>query len=309
MDKRKVKDILISLILGYILYSVSLLSFFIAFPIMMLNRRYSYKEVGIAAFLLLLLITGTSVFQVRNAEMSKLLICNLLLGLFIPFSLLSSAIIWVKTRGEAVLKRYVKALLPACVSYIGFVVWFSLDATLLSQVTKSFSEVVSLMWGDFFAQLGIASDVFVDILLYAVQVVVLPLIAVIIGAVSFLQTASLRSADPEFNEQVATFSVSEKTIWPLLISWSLLVLSHFVTYPLALSLIVVNAVCITTLVYTFVGYCIAFHYYRKNRPYAKAINLFFICVALIMLLPGMNIALVFILSFLGIMETLFTIRK
>ncbi len=309
MDKRSSKDIVISVVAGYILNSISLLSFLVAFPILMLNRKYKSREVYISAFALFSLIAITSLFRMRGAGISNFTVCNFLLGLFIPFSLITSACIWVKTKGEGVLSRYVRALLPACVSFIGLVIWLSVDKTLLSQVIDSYNAVFTSMWGDLITELGIDQELFAKALVLAFQSVVLPLTAAIVGVTTFVATASIRATDPEFDEEVANFAVGEKTIWPLLISWTLVVLSRFITYPAALSVIIVNVAVLTTFVYIFVGYCIIFYHHKKKKMDAKAINLFFLIVGLIMLLPGMNIALVFILSILGILETWFTLRK
>lgn len=309
MDKRTYKDILVSVVAGYILNSISLLSFLVAFPILMLSRRYKCKEALISASLLFLLIVATSLFQVGGIELNSFQLCTFLLGLFIPFSLLAGAVIWVKTKGEGVLVRYAKALLPACVSFIGFVIWFSVDKTMLSQVVDSYNSIISSIWGDLLLELGIDAELFSKVVALVFHSVVLPLTASIIGVTSFVSSASIRVADPEFDCEVANFAVGEKAIWPFLVSWTMVLLSRFITYPTALSVIVVNVAMISTLIYIFVGYCILFYYHKKNKENAKAINLFFLIVGLIMLLPGMNIALVFILSILGILETWFTLRK
>ena len=127
MGKHEVKDIIISVVLGYVLYSLTALSFLISFPLLMLSRRYGYKEVLLSATVLFGLIIGTNLWQVRGVEFTQLLFCNQVIGLFIPFSLLSASVLWVKEEGQSVIKRWFITILPSLVCFVAIVIWLSLN--------------------------------------------------------------------------------------------------------------------------------------------------------------------------------------
>ena len=129
MGKHEVKDIIISVVLGYVLYSLTALSFLISFPLLMLSRRYGYKEVLLSATVLFGLIIGTNLWQVRGVEFTQLLFCNQVIGLFIPFSLLSASVLWVKEEGQSVIKRWFITILPSLVCFVAIVIWLSLNPT------------------------------------------------------------------------------------------------------------------------------------------------------------------------------------
>jgi hypothetical protein len=309
MGKQGVKDIFISVVLGYILYSLTALSFFIAFPILMLSRRYGCKEVGIASAMLGLLITLTTVWHARGAELNTLTVCNLLIGLFIPFSLLIAAFLWVKADGENVIKRWIVSILPALIGFLAFVLWFSFDPALFSAVVENLKTTFNELWGPLLAELGIDHVGFFELVIKVVCMSYLPIIVLTISTVTFIATASLKAHDSGFNDEVATFTVPERAVSLLLLVWMLIILGRFFAYPEAVKAVLVAIATVTTSVYTFQGYAIAYYHRRKHHQAAKASNLFFVILAAVMLMPGVNIALVFILSVIGILETWFTLRK
>ena len=309
MGKHEVKDIIISVVLGYVLYSLTALSFLISFPLLMLSRRYGYKEVLLSATVLFGLIIGTNLWQVRGVEFTQLLFCNQVIGLFIPFSLLSASVLWVKEEGQSVIKRWFITILPSLVCFVAIVIWLSLNPTLTTELVENFRQVFELMWNEMLQQLGINLTSFFDVVMLVLVNIFLPLTVLIISVVSFVATASLKAHDPSFNDSVANFSISERGIWPLLSSWTLVLLGKFVSYPLAVSTLVIAFACISTFVYTFEGFTILYYYRKKNRPLSKAINMFFALTVISLFLPGVNIVLVFILSILGILETWFTLKK
>lgn len=307
MGKTEVRDILISVALGYVLYLISLLSFLLSFPVLLLAKRYDYKKVAISALLLFTLIVISNLWMVRGIEFDKALFCSFVIGLFIPFSMLSSSVLWVKERGKKLIGRFLISVLPVILGFLAIGIWLGSDVELFLRLEEGYRNIFISAWKDL--PLNVDFELLFNLAFRLFIMLYLPLIIMLDGIVFFVSSGYINSDSESFNKAVSEIRLDYKYIYLLLFSLMMLVMARFVNFPLFISILITSLLGIMILFYTFIGFSIIYYYGRKRRENAKALNTFFVLIAFVMFVPGVNIVLVFILSLLGILETWFTLRK
>lgn len=309
MGKERIRDLLVTITLSFVLYLMGFSTFLFTFPLLMLQSRYQWKEVAFSSFSVLALVLITCVWDYWGAKVDSTTLCTIAVNLFIPVSLLAACVLWVKNRKVEVLRRLGIAVLPSAVFFVALAVLFTVKSEYALAVEAQFIEVYRAVFEEVFSTLGVDVEKLFRLLVTVFCHVAFALVFGVVLVIHFLSLSSLSVREEGFDDRIAHYRLPEAFIWPFLILWSLVLLMRFVSVNMLISVLLVNAALSVTMIYAIQGFAIVLYWFRAKNKLVKAIKLMTISVILFLLVPGINILVIFLYPLFGVLETWITMRK
>jgi heme/copper-type cytochrome/quinol oxidase subunit 4 len=308
--------------LSFLLSQMVLTNLLFTIPLLVLAQRYPRGErtfVPVGAVAVLLLVT--ELFRLRSALDTPVGRVLLLVGMFVPVVSLVSASIWIWLEDRRLLFRYLASASFGVVAALVLVIWFSGGSETVLELDAS----VLAIFQDFLSRFGavgegnaLGSEMFSPAEiegLYRTTVkasgaILVPFSMGMNGFASFVSLAIAGGRkDNAFAERVSRWRLPENTLWVFLGSWTVVLAVMFSGagyLPRALAL---NIAFGCSLLYAVQGLAIVVHLVRKKSPAVNLGKLLMGLFLIVILFPGLNVLVVFVLPLLGVTETWIVYRK
>ena len=233
-----------------------------------------------------------------------------LVELYVPLSLSAAGYIWINGRNRRVETRLLESMVPALLMTAGISIVFYLDRALFESFYSTLKDAFALAMGGAFSSLGIEADI--DFLFYvatiAVGIFALP---VVFGAVCvsvFFYENKRHSKETGWEEIVCGIEFSQNMVWLLILFLFLFLLGRFVSMPLVLSMAFMSLTITMPMVYAIQGFSVVSAWIRNAGIAIRSSQLFITLLLLSMILPGLNIIVLFGLPVLGVLENFFNLK-
>lgn len=308
-----VKMTLVVSAISLILSQVTIGNFLFTIPLIALaprffDRKQALIPVGIVALAVAVIeLVRSSGFASAESRILGII------SLFIPAVLLIASVVWILLDGYPLFVRYLASSLFGVVASLVVVIWFSSPSEALLRVDSVMNESFKAL----FTQLSAAtiqSDATLN-LFYRSMVMILgailaPMVMILVGFASYMALSfQSRNKEERFVVSFSRVRIPEVIIWVFLGSWTVVlmfILSKSGYLPLALSLQLALAVSV---LYAIQGFAIILFWLVKRNLAHSASRLVIMALFLIVLIPGLNVLVVFALPLLGVTETWIAYRR
>jgi hypothetical protein len=302
--------------LGAVLYVFGFTAFLFVLPLLLLTDQLVSLEEKLLPFGLLAIVVFLVELIPQLSTLGQPLGKGLLaMGLFLPVALIGSSVIWTILKKIDVLSRFL-----ICASFIGLVivifgVWFMRHDASVQALDKQYIDLLNSMFttvgsdGNQKLVMGVEPVQLYYLLKHVIASLLLPVVAAFFGFSAFLQLASRFRDSMEFTRKISDFHIPSDYVWFFLCAWLAFVAVAKFGNNQILSIVVLNIALFFALVYAIQGMSIVTYRMVHKGKQVSAVKLFVITGLLAILLPGLNIVIVFVFPLLGVMETWFTLRK
>ena len=234
-----------------------------------------------------------------------------LIAMYIPLSLSAAGIVWLHTRGMKLMGRLFLTLLPAFVLAGATAAFFYSDRALLDSLRVLFEDAFAALAGPVleFVLPGVDMSVIVYAALLTVLSLVLPVVLCGVCASCFIFETALHSRESGWEEKVMRLEYSPDAVWGFIISWALVLLLRFVSVPVAVPVIVLNAAGVWTVIYAIQGFSIVYARVRKHSSNVRSMTVLIVLLLLGTVVPGINFIVLFGLPLLGVLGNFFDLKK
>ena len=284
------------------LFIIPLLFFAPKFP----SNRWALVPVGIVAVLLL----GYQLVGYGGVLREVTVIGSLLVGLYVPISLLLGAALWIWLQDRGMLVRLLTVCAVAAIYGFGLMLWLSSGSAsavategMYRNVMKS--VVPGLLGGQM--PLGMDADSLFDAVVRVLRLGFLPLFIGQFGLSAMISELLIHRSQWSFQDRMARWSLPEHAVWVFLGSWTGVLVTFVMDLPI-LESIAWNIALTTSLLYMVQGMSILAALVRHRNPGATATRVFLLSFILVML-PGVNAIPLVALPLLGVSETWIRSRK
>ena len=294
---------------SFLLYIIPIGSFLFIFPLLLLSKRYPKRTTDTACVAVLVLVLARMLWLYRSSLSDDLTWAFIVVSLFVPVSLILGACIWVHRKRENVVLDLLMTTIPSLVMFFAIEVWFVLAPSLANAVYASFESVYSDLVGELFSSLGVTFSTLFSLLSMMVLSITVASVFLNLVLVLFFYEAGSHHFSEDFDNKVATFKVGENFIYCFLLLWVLMLLKAFIAFPVSLTLAINNLALLATVFYAMQGYAIIYFNLRKRGMRFRSTRFFGLVLIIMLLLPGVNILLTFILPLIGVIENWVVLRK
>lgn len=309
MEKKETRDYILLIALSFFLSVFSVGSLVFTLPLLFLSKRYPKKATDTACVAVMVLTAGKQLFTSRDVLMNSLTYFFVGNNLFIPFALILGAMVWVNSKGMEVVKRLLFTMLPAFILFVLFAVIYTIFPQAAMAVKDTYREIFVSLFTQIFQMSSETISLMFDIVLELMLSIVMPLIFLNIVIVHYYFEAFSHKLDENFDKKVSSFTLPEVFIYFFLGLWTIMLLKRFVDIPGSVNVVINNLALTCTLFYGIQGFSIILYNLKRKGSMISGIKLMGFLILLMMLLPGINMILIFALIGVGVLNTWIELRK
>lgn len=311
-EKVLVRNAAIVIGVSFLLSRVMLGNFLFTIPLMVLapkfsDRRKALLPVGAVAVLMF----AFELVQARSALSDPAGRLLLLIGMFIPVVLLIGSAIWIYLDDQRTLIRYLASTSFGVVASMLLVVMLSRGSETVLRVDAAMLETFQLM----FQQLEGSAEASVDLQkLYRMSVLVsgsmlVPTIMGLIGFASFMAMSYNARLDGTFSDRIARWKAPEINLWVFLGAWTVVLLMMILKASYIVRALALNIALGSSVLFAVQGIAIVLYIVRRKGLAISTGRLLSTIFFIAMVVPGLNVLVVFVLPLLGVTETWIVYRK
>ncbi|MFA7129653.1 MAG: DUF2232 domain-containing protein [Sphaerochaeta sp.] len=311
-EKVLVRNAAIVIGVSFLLSRVMLGNFLFTIPLMVLapkfsDRRKALLPVGAVAVLMI----AFELVQARSALSDPAGRLLLLIGMFIPVVLLIGSAIWIYLDDQRTLIRYLASTSFGVVASMLLVVMLSRGSETVLRVDAAMLETFQLM----FQQLEGSAEASVDLQkLYRMSVLVsgsmlVPTIMGLIGFASFMAMSYNARLDGTFSDRIARWKAPEINLWVFLGAWTVVLLMMILKASYIVRALALNIALGSSVLFAVQGIAIVLYIVRRKGLAISTGRLLSTIFFIAMVVPGLNVLVVFVLPLLGVTETWIVYRK
>ncbi|MCK9286269.1 MAG: YybS family protein [Sphaerochaetaceae bacterium] len=302
---KMVRDGAIAAGLSFLLLKMPTTAAVFTIPLLFAAQRLRMPKFALLPVLaVLLLIIGDNLIFSRDLFNEPVLRGVMILGLYIPVSLLAGAAIWIGLTEHRMLIRFLAGLIFATICGFALVLWFrggSETAVAAGEYIRStYVEVLAVVLGSAFPA-GIDGNVLFDVVVIIVESAFLPLFMVQYGVSVLASELLIHRKSVDYQHRMCHWRLPSNAVWVFLGSWTLVLVTLFIKVPV-LATVAWNSALAISLLYLVQGISIAAFFVRKRNVNASAFRIF-ILLGLMVLVPGVNMVPMIVLPLLGVSET------
>ena len=309
MEKKETRDYILLIALSFFLSIFSVGSLVFTLPLLFLSKRYQKKATDTACVAVMVLTAGKQLFTSRDVLMNSLTYFFMGNNLFIPFALILGAMVWVNCKGMDSVKRLLLTMIPAFLLFVLLAVIYTIFPQAAMAVKDTYREIFVSLFTQIFQMSSETMTLMFDVVLELILSMVLPLIFINIVVVHYYFEAFSHKQDEAFENKVSSFTLPEVFIYFFLGLWSMMLLKRFVDIPMSVNVLINNLTLTCTLFYGLQGFSIILYNLKKKGSYISGIKLMGLLIILMMILPGINMILLFALIGVGVLNTWIELRK
>ncbi len=302
------RDAFLALVISCVMAESPFLTLFTALPLLVFSTRHTKNESLVVFALECLLFIGFSLWSVYGSEYYLFMV---LLDLYFPLSLSAAGIIWTCTKGRRVDERLLLSFIPSLLMVLTVSTILCADRALFSGVYTLYEDAFVPYLESIFSSLGLSGDV-KSVFLVMISLACVMMFPLVVGAtcvVLFLSERAAHSREGGWDEKLCDLEFSEVLIWPLIALLSVSLLACFVSVPPVVYLVSTSVATALMFLYGVQGFSVVFVWIRRGFPEFGSLKLFVILALTGLLVPGLNIIVLTLLPFIGILENFFDLKK
>ena len=296
--KGSIKEVLILLLASNVLYKLGLSVLVYIAPLMTYAVKHGKLKAALLMLVELLVISGIELIKGGVPEIGNpQSLISFALCLYFPLSLSAAGIVWLYASGKRVVQRIVLSLIPFVVISAIYIVPFAVDRALLAETYSLYNDAFASLVGPIMEPLVGEFDwsiMFTTVML-TIFSILLPTMAVAVCATCFIYETAKHSKESGWEERVRRFSFGSNAIWFLIGAWALVLL--------------LNIALTSVVLFACEGFSVLYVNVWKKRHEVKSMQLFLVLVIIAMLIPGLNILIIFGLPLMGVLESFFDMKK
>ena len=309
--RRAIIEGLVLVVISTLLACVGVAQLIFIAPLLLFAVSHGRKNAILLIVLEFFLLTAINLAMSEGLPSTKEEWALFLIVLYIPLSLSAAGITWLVTSGMGLMKRlFMSLLLPAI--FLGAISAFIVtDRALSSLLFEEFRNAFAVMLGPVFGELfpSIDMDVLSYIVIIGILSFLMPVLFCGVCASAFIYETAKHSRESEWEEAVMRFSFPSDAVWGFIISWALVLLLRFVSVPVAVPVIVLNAAGVWTVIYAIQGFSIVYARVRKHSSNVRSMTVLIVLLLLGTVVPGINFIVLFGLPLLGVLGNFFDLKK
>lgn len=306
-----IRSVVIVAALSFLMYWITATSMLFIIPLLFFAPKFKSKHfallpVGVVALLLLLY----QLYGYGDSLRDNSILGALLVGLFIPFVLLVAVTLWILLSHKRLFIRYVVSCSGVALLGFGVVAWFSGGSSTVQSIEQLYRSLIVSMAPTLFKgtlPFGFSGDEVFDLLILVLRVAFLPIFMWQFGLSAFISELLINRTQWSYQERMCRWALPEGAIWFFLGSWSGVLATLLIPYPLFQS-VAWNLAFALTLLYTIQGMAIVASFVRRKNSQISATKVFILC-SLLALLPAVNVVPIVALPLLGVSENWIKFRK
>ena len=307
---RSLVKIVLAVVLSFLLYLTGIGTFFYILPLLMLDRRYPKRTTDTACVAALVLVLGRNVYLMRDVLDQVLTWAFIGVSMFMPLSLMLGAMVWVsRDNAESLFERVLFAFCPSVILFVVFELFLAFSPQTAAALVEAYSYAAADIMTAFIPVDVSTLGGFIQVLLFAIVTLVLPIVFVNFIAVTFIYEACTHPGSEEFENSVRSFRVPEWFLYLFLSLWALVLVFSFVSVPLPVVALVLTLALAASLMYGLQGFAILCHGIHSRGGRITSFKLACWLFMLILVLQVVNIILILLLCLLGVLENWVRLRK
>ena len=307
---RETGSLILAAAVSFVLYLTSIGSLFFTLPLLLLDRRCRKRTTDTACVAALVLVLGRNVYLMRDVLDQVLTWAFIGVSMFMPLSLMLGAMVWVsRDNAESLFERVLLAFCPSVILFVAFELFLAFSPQTAAALTEAYSYAAADIMTAFIPVDVSALEGFIQVLLFAIVTLVLPIVFVNFIAVTFIYEACTHPGSEEFERSVRSFRIPEWFLYLFLSLWALVLVFSFVSVPLPVVALVLTLALAASLMYGLQGFAILCHGIHSRGGRITSFKLACWLFMLILVLQVVNIILILLLCLLGVLENWVRLRK
>jgi len=298
-------------VLSLVLYRIAASSTLFIVPLLFFAPRFNPTKwalvpVGVVAVLLV----GSQVVGLGGILQDVSVFGALIIGFYMPVSLLAGAGIWIVLQSKGNLVRLLASSSFAAVFGFSLVLWLAGGSESAMAAASVYREILDVLAPSLFGDsmpLGMNAETLFSAIVTLLRLGFLPIFIGQFGFSVFISDLLIHRADWSYQDRMARWRLPENGVWVFLGAWTVVLVTLLVDMPVVES-IAWNVALSSSLLFMVQGMSILAFLVRKRNPGATATRIFLLAFLLVML-PGVNVIPLVGLPVLGVSETWVGYRK
>ncbi len=302
MDRRKVLTVCFTIALCFMLQSLGFGSLFFCVPLLLTVPGIKKTSNAVYPFLILaVLIAAYSLFQWRNQN-----IAFAVFGLIFPLMGCVGCAIWTGLRNfsDSVLRKLVICSFATSAIGITYVIW------LMSPIGSEHIQSLLVVFQKILPEelIGKTQEAFGEIILDVIIMLMVPFGILFSGFQILVSDFILHRNDEQWQYNFAYMKMPNYYVWFFIVAWIAALAGNFTeTIPEIVSVIGCNLAVGISIHYFIGGVSILTSLMRRRSAKITAGRVFF-PVFVFCLIPGINVAVLAVLTLAGVLETWINFR-
>ncbi|MDD2297739.1 MAG: hypothetical protein PHR10_05770 [Sphaerochaetaceae bacterium] len=301
----------IAVALSLILYRIAASSTLFIVPLLFFANKFRPKRLAlIPVGVVFLILLGSQVVGLKELLREASGIGPLLVGLYLPVSLLIGTGIWIELdRMRMLVKLLASASFAAITGFI-LVLWFSSGSQAALATANIYEQMVEMVLPTLLGgqlPLGMSTQALFYAVVTVLKVGFLPIFIGQFGFSVLLSELLIHRSESTFQERMAHWKLPENSVWIFLGSWTIVLMTLLVEMPF-LESVAWNTALTVSLLYMVQGISVVAAFMRRRNPRITSTRVFILSF-LLALLPGVNLIPLLGLPLLGVSETWIDYRK
>ena len=300
-DRAALRNLVLGVLLGIVLSRFSIGSVFMTVPVLLACPSVRKASARLLAFAAMALGTVIWTLIQNRAILGTEYWPVILVGLYIPLALVAGSAVW--TIGAAYSRSSMRKFFWACIPV------FVMGMVLSLYFASESSSVVRGALADSILYYFPADSLSVDIasmvktVIDAMTLLFAPAGLIMLAIPVVISDISLNRYDEDWQYDFANMKLPDFYVWILFAAWGLALLANLVSaIPLWAAALVWNLAASLSVLYMVVGVSILVAFARRRTAVMTAGRIV-LTVALLMLIPFVNMVVFFGLVLLGVIET------
>lgn len=300
-----------AVVLSLVLYRLAASSTLFIVPLLFFAPQFRPNRWALLpVFLVALFLLGSQLIGLGGVFQDVSVAGALVVGFFMPLSLLVGTGIWIGLEVKGLLMRLLISSSFAAIFGIVLLLWLSGGSESAVATANAYKQIVEVMVPNLFGDqlpLGMNAETMFKAVVSLVRMGFLPIFLGQFGLSVLISELLIHRAEWSYQDRMASWHLPEISVWIFLGGWTVVLATLVVDMPVLESL-AWNIALSSTLLYMVQGVSILAFLVRKRNPGATATRIFFLSFLLVML-PGVNVIPLVVLPLLGVSETWIGYRK
>ena len=291
--------------ISFFLYKLTSSATFFIIPLLLAAPRFiDPKRALLPVLAVLILLVGDSLIGLKGISTDMALGSLLLVGWYMPVSLLVGAACWIGLAKRRMLVRFLYGSMFAAIGGFLLIIWFRSDseaARLAGESLKNMYVVIADTFMGSALPVGLNSEMLFTIMVAIVESAYLPIFMIQFGLSVMASELLIHRSDWEYQRRMSKWRLPVNAVWAFLGGWTMVLATTFIKLPMFVTT-AWNLALTVSLLYFVQGVSIVAYIVRKRNERISATRMF-ILLFVTTLIPGVNVILFVALPLLGVSET------
>lgn len=301
----------LAVVLSLVLYRIAAASTLFIVPLLFFAPRFKPSYWALAPVgVVFVLLLGYQMVLLKEFMREVSGMGAVLVGLYLPTSLLIGTGIWIRLDKMKMLKKLMASSAFAAIAGFSLVLWFSNGSPSALATAAIYQQMVEALIPAAFGEglpLGMTAHTLFDAVVAILKIGFLPIFFGQFGFSILLSELLIHRSDPTYQERMTRWKLPESSVWIFLGSWTIVLVTLVGDIPF-LESVGWNIALTVSLLFMVQGVSILAAVIRRKFPGINSTRIFVLSF-LLAVLPGVNLIPLVGLPLLGVSETWIDYRK